>query len=146
MEQITSFRGKYSFLSNMYLVPVEYNGIVYASSENLYQSFKSNIDAEVRMLAKIEPKQAKSYWKTAPVRCPNFFKERLNYMYIAVKAKFDQHPILKAKLLETGDAELLEGNWWKDRFWGVDYETLEGQNNLGKILMRLRDEYRSAQK
>jgi predicted NAD-dependent protein-ADP-ribosyltransferase YbiA (DUF1768 family) len=43
-------------------------------------------------------------------------------------------------LLETGDAELVEGNWWDDTFWGVCNGV--GQNNLGKILMDTRRELR----
>ncbi len=34
--------------------------------------------------------------------------------------------------------ELVEGNWWNDTFWGVCNG--EGQNNLGKILMKIRKE------
>ena len=40
-------------------------------------------------------------------------------------------------LKATGDAVLVEGNWWRDDFWGV-YEG-KGQNILGKILMIVRD-------
>lgn len=45
---------------------------------------------------------------------------------------------LKAKLLETGDAELVESNWWHDYFWGVCNG--RGENHLGKILMKIRAE------
>ena len=47
----------------------------------------------------------------------------------------DSH--LYAMLKATGDAVLVEGNWWRDDFWGV-YEG-KGQNILGKILMIVRD-------
>ena len=48
---------------------------------------------------------------------------------------------LKNKLIDTYPAELIEGNTWNDKFWGVDINTSIGENNLGKILMKLRDEY-----
>lgn len=44
------------------------------------------------------------------------------------------------KLLETGDGLLIEGNNPHDTFWGACKE--KGQNNLGKLLMRLRKSYK----
>lgn len=41
-------------------------------------------------------------------------------------------------LLDTGDEELIEGNWWGDRYWGVCNGV--GQNKLGKLLMKVREE------
>jgi ribA/ribD-fused uncharacterized protein len=49
------------------------------------------------------------------------------------------HADLKEKLLETGDCLLVEGNNWSDVFWGVDRRK-GGQNHLGKLLMKIRDE------
>ena len=47
------------------------------------------------------------------------------------------NPNLKEKLLATKDAELIEGNTWNDRCWGVCDGV--GQNNLGRILMEVRE-------
>lgn len=47
-------------------------------------------------------------------------------------------PKLRSQLLSTGTAELVEGNWWNDRYWGVCNG--RGENHLGKILMRIREE------
>ena len=59
-------------------------------------------------------------------------------MYEIVLAKFTQNSDLKEKLLATGDEHLEEGNTWGDTIWG----TVDGvgENRLGKILMRVRDE------
>jgi predicted NAD-dependent protein-ADP-ribosyltransferase YbiA (DUF1768 family) len=46
------------------------------------------------------------------------------------------HPELRAALLSTGDALLVEGNHWGDIFWGVCRG--EGENWLGRLLMALR--------
>ena len=43
-------------------------------------------------------------------------------------------------MIETGDEYLEEGNTWGDRIWGT--VNGKGQNNLGKILMRVREELR----
>ena len=59
-------------------------------------------------------------------------------MYQIVKCKFEQNEDLKIKLLNTGNSELIEGNTWGDKIWGKVNGV--GQNNLGKILMRIRKE------
>lgn len=47
---------------------------------------------------------------------------------------------IKEKLLEAGDAELIEGNYWHDCYWGVCEE--QGKNKLEKILMKICEELR----
>lgn len=42
--------------------------------------------------------------------------------------------------MDTGDAELVGDNAWGDRIWGICLDS--GENDLGKILMRIRDELR----
>jgi predicted NAD-dependent protein-ADP-ribosyltransferase YbiA (DUF1768 family) len=59
-------------------------------------------------------------------------------MYIAVSEKFKQNKDLSEKLIATGDMELVEHNWWKDKFWGKHFG--EGENYLGRILMKVRKE------
>ena len=51
--------------------------------------------------------------------------------------KFYRNKELRKKLLETGDRYLEETNWWGDDFWGGCNG--EGRNELGKILMKVRD-------
>ena len=60
-----------------------------------------------------------------------------------VRAKFTQNQELKQQLIGTGDAYLEEGNTWHDTCWGVDLKTGEGQNHLGKILMKVRQELKT---
>ena len=55
-------------------------------------------------------------------------------------AKFTQNSELYNLLLSTGSSILIEGNQWQDTFWGV--VNGEGQNNLGLLLMLLRNELR----
>ena len=82
------------------------------------------------------PQCAKKLGKTCTIR-DNWDKIKIEIMWVGLRNKFDQNPELKRYLLETGDAELIEGNHWWDRFWGV-YKG-EGQNHLGKLLMKLRE-------
>lgn len=65
-------------------------------------------------------------------------------MHSAVLRKFKANAGIRALLLDTGTVRIVEGNTWQDRFWGVDPPGSEnGQNNLGKIRMRVREELRS---
>ena len=67
---------------------------------------------------------------------------KVSIMEKIVRAKFVQNPYLMKKLLDTGELLLIEGNTWKDTFWGVDINNGEGKNHLGKILMNVREELR----
>ena len=67
-------------------------------------------------------------------------------MYWLVNIKFSFDKDLKQKLLSTCNSFLVEGNTWHDNYWGnctcdkCKYK--EGQNKLGKILMKFRKELR----
>lgn len=61
-------------------------------------------------------------------------------MYKCVKEKFLQNENLKKLLLSTGDSELIENSPY-DNYWGK-YRGV-GQNKLGIILMKIRDELKS---
>ncbi len=57
-------------------------------------------------------------------------------MHSILHAKFAV-PALRDALLDTGHAELIEGNTWGDVYWGVFGG--RGRNQLGRTLMRIRD-------
>lgn len=59
-------------------------------------------------------------------------------MLDALRAKFGQHPELRALLLATGSAELVE-HTAIDTYW-ADGGDGSGKNMLGVLLMRVRDE------
>ena len=59
-----------------------------------------------------------------------------------LRQKYAKDP-LRQMLLDTGDAILIEGNFWHDNFFGsctCPKCGNKGQNNLGKLLMQIRDE------
>jgi ribA/ribD-fused uncharacterized protein len=60
----------------------------------------------------------------------------------AVLAKFTQHDDLRAVLLGTGEAEIVE-HTARDSYWG-DGGDGSGRNMLGRILMSVRAELRAA--
>jgi hypothetical protein len=60
-----------------------------------------------------------------------------------LRQKFLKGDQLTAKLLATGDKELVEGNYWHDVHFGVCYCDKcggEGKNVLGQLLMLVREE------
>ena len=134
---IDSFRGKYFFLSNFFEAPVIYDGITYLNNEAAFQAQKTLVNKERLSFAMLNPSQAKKRGRAVSLR-PDWEDVKLDIMYNICKAKFTQNETLKTKLLKTGDATLIEGNTWGDKIWGQVNGV--GENNLGKILMRIREE------
>ena len=136
---IMTFRGAFDFLSNFYPAKVEYEGIVYETAETAFQAQKS-IDRDERLaFAALSAAKAKSRGQKVKLRS-DWEKVKVGLMERIVRAKFDQHPELAARLISTGKMPLVEGNAWHDVFWGVEVKTGEGENHLGKILMVIRNE------
>lgn len=134
--EIKNFGGEYEFLSNFYEVPVRYE-YFYGSSEAAYQAQKAaNLSDKLEFLNYI-PKKAKRHARKIPIRA-DWDAVKISFMRDIVFAKFMQNAELAEKLFATGNAEIVEGNYWHDTFWGVDEETGCGENNLGKILMEVR--------
>ena len=136
---IDSFRGEYYFLSNFYSSKVTYEGITYLNNEAAFQSMKTLDMKERAAFAYLDPSAAKKAGRRVSLR-KDWEDVKIDIMYEICKAKFTQNEELGRKLLETGDVELVEGNDWNDRIWGKVNGV--GANNLGRILMRIREELR----
>lgn len=137
---IDSFHGKNKFLSNFYPAPVMLDGKEYSTVEHAYQAAKTlSIVRRVIIRGLAKPGDAKKYGKDLEIR-EDWEDVRLDIMKELVTCKFTEHVKLKEKLLATGNQELIEGNYWGDMFWGV-YKG-QGKNNLGRILMRVREKLR----
>lgn len=136
---INSFTGKYYFLSNFYMAPVSYNGWYYTNNEAAFQAQKTkNRRLKFQLFFfQASPSEAKAAGRKVELRS-DWEEVKDKVMYEIVLTKFTQNPDLKEKLLATGDEHLEEGNTWGDTIWG----TVDGvgENRLGKILMRVRDE------
>lgn len=135
---IKSFNGTYSFLSNFYPSPIIFEGRAYSTVEHAFQAAKATNDSDLERirLAKT-PTQAKAIGRSISLK-EDWDESRVYVMRLAVAGKFKQSPILRTRLLETVGRELVEGNTWGDRFWGT--VNGQGDNNLGKILMSVREE------
>lgn len=141
MDPITSFTGRYRFLSNFYPAAVVLDGVLYQSVEHAYQAAKT-LDHKERkkfQVPLLPPADAKKMGRGVTLR-PDWESVKLNIMLVLLRDKFyGTNPgHLTEQLLDTGDAELIEGNWWGDIFWGVCNGI--GENHLGKLLMQVREE------
>lgn len=136
---IASFAGEYRFLSNFWLCPVTYEGVTYPSTEHAYQAAKTLRDDTRKAISEIaSPSEVKRLGQTLRLR-HDWEEIKINVMRQIVEAKFEQNPSLMEKLLATTPHHLIEGNTWGDRFWG-ECPVGTGRNELGKILMAIRDD------
>lgn len=139
--KIDHFRGEYAFLSNFWEIPVTYQGLTYGSNEAAFQAQKCMTKEERLPFTEMRPAMSKKAGRRVQLRA-DWEDVKLSIMEDIVRAKFTQNEDLKQLLLATGDLVLEEGNTWHDTFWGVDVKTQEGENHLGRILMRVRQELR----
>lgn len=125
--------------------PLIYQGLEFKTVENFYQAMKlpkNRLDLR-NEIAKMGPFEAKK-----SIKDKNKYKwdeswtkeKALEVMNFALNYKFAKGTEWHRKLLLTEDWELVEWNNWSDFFWGKDIKTLKGENHLGKLLMRIRDD------
>jgi ribA/ribD-fused uncharacterized protein len=136
------FRKEYAFLSNFYACPVAFEGYLHPSAEHAYQAAKTEDENERRVIRTAEtPGDAKRLGREITLR-PNWEETKMRFMREVIISKFKYHHAIAEQLLNTGDEELVEENWRGDTFWGVCNGV--GENHLGKILMKVRDELKAA--
>lgn len=141
-EAITSFDGTHRFLSNFFSAPVVLDGVTYPTVEHAFQAAKTKDPLERRRIqAESKPGKAKALGRQV-TKVANWDEIRISVMHDLVRQKFTRHRNYGVLLLRTGDAELIEGNTWDDRFWGAVWEDghWNGENHLGRILMSVRAE------
>lgn len=137
---ISNFRGDYFFLSNFYPCKVEFEGMSFPCAEAAFQAAKTeDISCREKLSQMDTPTKAKRYGRKVPLR-EGYEEIKVSLMETVLRSKFSDKE-LQEKLLSTGDSILMEGNTWGDRFWGTVKG--EGKNQLGQLLMKIRDELRS---
>lgn len=133
---ITSFTGEHRWLSNFWSVPILMGeGVFAATAEHAYQALKAtDIRGMLYVLSADTPASAKRRGREIQIRS-DWDKVKDQIMALVLDHKF-RDPVLRQKLIDTGSAELIEGNTWGDTYWGVCKG--QGENRLGKLLMALR--------
>ena len=116
--------------------------IYYKTVEHWYQANKCyRADEFRRVVGASTPQEAKRLGKGAPADLAR--ESSLNAMYDGYQKKFAAHPKLARKLMETGDRELVHFAPWGDTYWGVGKD-MQGENQQGKVLMRIRSDLQKA--
>lgn len=150
MHVVPRFDGEYFFLSNFFEAPITFkmNGedVVFQTGEAAFQAAKFHAMHDldrgrrmdyVRHVASAEtPSKAKYAGRSVKINTEHWDSIKVDCMREVVWSKFYQHPDLRAQLVMTYDAMLVEGNDWNDTYWGR--VNGKGYNKLGVILMEVR--------
>lgn len=132
----------YGCFSNFAPYPISVDGKVWPTSEHYFQAMKFLDAAHAKKIRETKsPMIAARMGRDRTVKIhADWNSRRDNVMYKAICAKFTQHEDLRAMLLETGNATLVE-HTANDGYWG-DGGDGSGKNRLGELLMKLRDALR----
>ena len=134
-DRIDEFAGDYFFLSNYSPSALSRHGITFPTVEHAYAAAKTtDAAAQRRIAAAASAGDAKRLGRKVTLR-RDWDRVRVGVMRELLELKFAD-PQLAAQLVATGDAHLVEGNDWGDRFWGECDG--DGANMLGRLLMELR--------
>lgn len=160
---INQFRDENFFLSNFYPSPItvsmklvingvnEDHSFALTTGEHCFQAMKlaaSKMSDEEKhrwmsaMSAAPTPGKSKYLGRSIRIDIRQWNEMAYRCMERTQQLKYAQNPDLRELLLATGDAQLIEGTSWGDKLWGVD-ENGEGKNQLGIILMALREELKN---
>lgn len=146
MKVITSFEGEYRFLSNFYpsIIRIPNNDWEYPTVEHYFQAQKARDNVQRRQILEAKtPGHAKRMGRSlGSLRVPDWEDRKVGIMLAGLRYKFRTHERLRNKLMETGDAILVEGNDWGDEFWGqcLREDGFVGYNMLGTLLMMVRQQ------
>ena len=146
MDEVIGFYPKefYPF-DNFSSFKVEWNGYLFSSVEEAYQA-ASFMGSDEELVEKI--KKSHSADEAQRIAYANRDKRRedwddvkISIMEELLRLKIEQNPYVKKKLLQTEDYMIVEDSP-KDDFWGWG-PNRNGQNNLGKLWMKLREELKN---
>jgi ribA/ribD-fused uncharacterized protein len=132
----------YGSFSNFAAYPIEVDGKVWPTAEHYFQAqkFAGTAHEEAMRLKKSPMVVARmGRDRNKPLR-PDWEAVKNDVMRKAVLTKFTQHPDLRAQLLATCDAKIIE-HTENDSYWG-DGGDGTGRNMLGIILMEVRERLR----
>lgn len=132
----------YGCFSNFAPYPIQLKGKTWPTSEHYFQALKfAGTEHEEAIRLADSPMIAARMGRSRqrPLR-PDWERVKDDVMREAVLAKFTQHPDIRAILLGTGEAHLVE-HTTDDSYW-ADGGGGRGQNRLGEILMEVRAQLR----
>jgi len=137
-----SVNAEYGELSNFALYPITLKAKRWPTSEHYFQAQKFVTPRDQEEIRSASTPMLAARWGRDRKRKlrRDWERVKVGVMREAVEAKFRQHDELRALLLATGDAILVE-HTDSDDFWG-DGGDGSGRNELGRILMAVRERLR----
>jgi ribA/ribD-fused uncharacterized protein len=154
-EPLVLFKTGYSLLSNFNpRTPFTIDGVTYFSGEAWYQASKAahfeDFESRDLIMATKSPKKTKELGQHIKgYKEDEWNKVCLGVMLRGVREKMKQHRGARELLLSTNNAIIGEASAF-DSFWGIgvdinnsaslDFKFWNGQNEMGKCLMKVRDE------
>lgn len=139
---INEFKKEYSWLSNFEAVKIMFDGIEYSSVEHAYMSAKCEDPEWKKFCSDVNNTagEVKKQSRHASVKLvENWDTKKFEVMRTCLEQKYNQEPF-KSRLINTGNQNLVEGNYHQDTIWGVDlkYTPNIGENHLGRMIMDIR--------
>lgn len=131
--------GEYGYLATYSNYGFFDNGIYYKTSEHYYQS-KKFLDNDIvnKIINAKTPKEASLIGRDRNNKIREDWKYiKQDVMYNAVLLKFRANKDIRKKLIETGDAYIIEETV-KENYWGCG-KNKDGFNYYGKILCKVRE-------
>ena len=123
---------------------IKLNNILYPTVEHAYQCMRYDDQKIIQeILSATSPVKA---WqistKYKSVQIPHFRSHKREIMKTLMRLKMEQHEEVRNSLIDSGDMEIIKHITTYppgDGFWD-DGENGEGQNEMGKIWMEIRNE------
>jgi ribA/ribD-fused uncharacterized protein len=141
-KQVFFYGSEFYVLSNFSAFTLRWRGHRFDTSEAAYHWEKfSDKRPEIQELIRCAPSAHEAFTIAAhwtSYRRSDWDEVRVDVMRDILRAKVEQHPYVRKKLLETGTRELVEDSW-RDDFWGWG-PNRDGRNMLGTLWMEIRTE------
>jgi len=144
--KIDNFSGYFEFLHNNYLTPVLYDGMLFPSATHAFQASRSSDERTRKAILNAESLLVVLKIAKRIEEPDNWKLRRLKVMEHIVRDKFRRSRELQEKLKATGNRDIVmtyDDENESNQYWGVVNN--KGQNQLGRIIMRIRSDLRENQ-
>lgn len=147
---IRKVREEFGILGNMSRHPISHNGLLWPTSEHLFQALRFPDDSPLQEKIRREKNPMKAKWAAKAARdemvVSQLSSQDLRNMRLCLRLKIDQHEDVRTLLKQTGDRPIVEDCSNRARgsglFWGASFDpisdTWTGQNWLGRLWEEIR--------
>lgn len=134
---IYGFSGEHRFLSNFWTCHCSAWNLAFTCVEAAYCAAKCDNEEDRKLFVGLNGNEAKKLGRTIKLRS-DWDEKKLMIMEFFLNQKFKPGSDLAKQLIMTHPLFLEETNTWGDTYWGVCNGV--GENNLGKLLMKIREQ------